>query len=152
MTFIRGPKDVPESNPPIPEEENAVLERVALKVIHWRMAVPAIVFLESAKPLNYIGAQVMVFFEPIVQSIFNFKDYEVFRTALERRENIENLLQKIEKYDAIMYEREKDIRRFIKSEKKNWTWYQKYLGIKRPRIVLPENLRQSPFESKGSQC
>ncbi len=146
MSFFKGSTELPDDKkPPIPEEEDALLEKVAVKVVQWRMGVPAILFLESVKPLNYIGAQTMVFFEPIVQSIFNFKDYNIFRTALERRENIENLLQKIEKYDAVLYQYEKELNKFIKAEKKKWRWHQRYLGIARPRIEFPPELRNSPF-------
>jgi ASC-1-like (ASCH) protein len=147
MSFFKGAAGGSDaSEPAIPEEENAVLEKVALKVIQWRMAVPAILTLESVKPLNYIGSQMMVFFEPIIQSIFNIKEYDTFRTALERRENIENLLQKIEKYDALMYQWEKDLRKFLRQEKKKWKWYQRYLGIAKPPVVYPENLRTPPFD------
>jgi hypothetical protein len=133
---------------PIPPEEDAVLEKVAKKVIQWHMAVPAILFLESVKPLNYIGAQAMVFFEPIVQSIFSIKDYDTFRAALERRENIENLLQKIEAHDAVAYKKEKLYKKKLKQERKKWKWYQRWLGIKQPRIEFtPEELEA--LESKG---
>ncbi|MEW5923198.1 MAG: hypothetical protein AB1746_04350 [Candidatus Zixiibacteriota bacterium] len=134
-----------ESKPPIPAEEDAVLEKVAKRIIMWRMAVPAILFLESARPLNYIGAQMMVFIEPMVQTVFSFKDYDTFRLAMERRENVENLLQKIEKYDAVLFEREKAIKKFMKAEKKNWKWYQRYLGLFRPKVQLPEELRAPLF-------
>jgi hypothetical protein len=134
-----GPKN------PIPAEEDAVLEKVAKKVISWRMAVPAILFLETVRPLNYIGAQVMVFFEPIVQTIFNIRDYDTFRIAMERRDNVENLLQKIEKYDAVLYQREKEIKKFLRAEKKNWKLYQRFLPLGRPKITLPEELRGPLF-------
>ncbi|MCK5125253.1 MAG: hypothetical protein KAR42_03265 [candidate division Zixibacteria bacterium] len=120
----------------IPADEDAILEKVAKKVVDRHMAVPAIIFLESVKPVNYIGAQAMVFFEPIVQSVFVIKDYDVFRRAMERRENMENLLQKIERYDAISYKKEKLYKKKLKEERKNWTWYQRYLGIKQPRIII----------------
>ncbi|UCD17975.1 MAG: hypothetical protein JSV44_03460 [Candidatus Zixiibacteriota bacterium] len=151
MSLFKGQVNQPEEDrPPIPEEENEVLEKVARKVVQWRMAVPAIIFLESVKPLNYIGSQVMVFFEPIVQSLFNFKYYDAFRAAMERRENVENLLQKIEKYDAEQYEWEKRVRKFMRAEKKKWRWYQRYLGIRRPKVVFPEELhRKSPGRIDG---
>lgn len=146
MSLFRGNVDpLDESKPPIPEEEDRVLEKIAKKVVMWRMTTPAIMFLESVKPLNYIGAQTMVFFEPIVQTIFSFKDYDTFRIAMERRENVENLLQKIEKHDAVLYEREKAIKKFMKAEKKNWKWYQRYLGLFKPRVQLPEELRGPLF-------
>ncbi len=140
MSLFRGmfssrPDNPPEKEP-IPPEEDAVLEKVAKKVVEWQMAVPAIMFLESVKPLNFIGAQAMVFFEPIIQSIFSIKDYNTFRIALERRENIENLLQKIEAQDAIAYKKEKLYKKKLKVERKKWKWYQRYLGIKRPRIEI----------------
>ncbi len=140
MSIFKSGAELPEEKPGIPPEEDAILEKVAKKVVSWRMAVPAIMFLESVKPLNYIGAQAMVFFEPIVQTVFNFRDYDIFRAALERRENIENLLQKIEKYDAVLYDREKAYKKFMRAEKKKWRWYQRYLGIARPKVVLPPEL------------
>lgn len=121
---------------PIPPEEDAVLEKVAQKVIQWHMSVPAIMFLESVKPLNFIGAQAMVFFEPLVQSIFSIKDYDTLRVALERRENIENLLQKIEAHDAVAHKKEKIYKKKLKEERKKWKWYQRWLGIKQPRIEI----------------
>lgn len=126
----------PPTSDPIPPEEAAVLEKVAKKVVEWKMTVPAILFLESVKPLNYIGAQAMVFFEPIVQAIFSIKDYDSFRIAMERRENVENLLQKIEALDAIAYKKEKLYKKKVKEECKKWKWYQRYLGIRQPHIEI----------------
>ncbi|MFH1700330.1 MAG: hypothetical protein ABIE07_07050 [Candidatus Zixiibacteriota bacterium] len=135
MFSSSGPDPAKDPNK-IPPNEDAVLEKVAEKVIQWRMAVPAIMFLESVKPLNYIGAQAMVFFQPIVQSVFTIKDYDDLRQALERRENIENLLQKIERLDAVSYRKEKLIKKKYKEQKKNWKWYQRWLGIAQPRIEI----------------
>jgi hypothetical protein len=59
---------------------------------------------------------------------------------------MENLLQKIEKYDAAMYDREKALKKFMKVEKKNWKWYQRYLGIAKPKIEYPEEFKKPLFE------
>jgi len=136
---------------PIPAEEDAILDKLAKKVVEWRMAVPAILFLESVKPLNYIGSQTMVFFEPIIQTIFNFRDYDTLRMAMERRENVENLLQKIEKHDAKLYERERALKKFMKVEKKKWKWYQRYLGVARPKVQLPEELSKPLFPKEKKE-
>jgi hypothetical protein len=87
--------------------EKELLDKLAKKVVHWKMTAPAIMALESVKPLNYIGSQAMVFFEPIVQTIFNLKDYDTVRQMLERRETIEMLLLRIEFFDAIAKRKEK---------------------------------------------
>src|SRR3990172_10976541 len=121
MGFFRGSMELPDPEKTnLPEEENAVLEKLAHKVVDRGMTIPAILFLESVKPLNYISAQAMVFFEPMVQSVFNFKDYDTMRIALEKRETLEILLVKIEKYDAVSLEREKRLKKFLKQEKKKW--------------------------------
>ena len=119
----------------LPEEE-AVLEKAAKKVVQWKMTVPAIIFLESVKPLNYIGSQALVFFEPIVQSVFSIKDYDTFRSALEKRESIEVLLHKIEALDAVAYRRDKLYKKKLKEQRRKWKWYQRYLGINQPRIEI----------------
>jgi hypothetical protein len=63
------------------------------------MTVPAILFLESVKPLSFVGSQALYFFEPMVRALFSVPEYERFAALLERRENIEVLLVKIETKD-----------------------------------------------------
>jgi len=145
MSFFKGNIDIPDpDNTSLPPEEAAVLDKLAKKAVERGMAVPAILFLESVKPLNFITSQVMVFFEPIIQTIFNFKDYNNLRTALERRESIEILLLKIEKYDAVSMDREKRIKKYMKQVKKDWNWYQRYLGIFTPKVKIPDEVLNPP--------
>ncbi len=148
MSIFRDAMKVPEQTP-LPEEELAVLEKVAKKVVEKSMTVPAIVFLESVKPLNFVGSQAMVFFEPIVQSLFNLKDYDTFRTALEKRQTLEILIQRIEAMDSVAQAREKRIKAFMKEEKKKWKWYQRYVGIFLPKVTIPDEVINPPNESKS---
>lgn len=117
-----GSKDNADPKQPYTEEELAILDKLAKKVVAWKMAVPAIMTLESVKPINYVSSQAMVFFEPIVQSIFNFKDYDTFRAMLERRETIEMLLLRVEHYDAIAARKEKLIKKLQKDYLKAQSW------------------------------
>jgi hypothetical protein len=148
----KGGAELPDpEKPPLPAEEMAVLEKVARKVVERRMAVPAIVFLESVKPLNFIGSQALVFFEPIVQTLFNFKDYNTFRQALEKRESIEIMLCRIEELDAVASQREKRIKKFMKAEKKNWKWYQRWLGIANTKVDIPEDVLNPPNDGASGK-
>ena len=104
------------------EEERALLDKVAKKVVEWKMAVPAIMTLESVKPLNFIGAQAMIFFEPIVQTLLNLKDYDTFRGMLERRESVEMLLLRIEHFDAIASRKDKLFKKLQKEYLKSKSW------------------------------
>ncbi len=103
--------------------EEEILRRMAAKVVEWKMTVPAILFLESVKPLNYIGAQAMVFFEPFVQTLFNLKDYDTFRVMMEKRENVERLLLKIEELDADALRREKAERAARRAARGRRRWW-----------------------------
>ncbi len=111
-------------------EQREVLEKVAKKVVHWRMAVPAIMALETAKPLSFIGSQAMVFFEPIVQTLFSIKHYDTFRELMENRDNVERLLLLIEKHDAELKVEEKKydkkLKLYLKQQtlgRRFWLWF-----------------------------
>ena len=108
--FVPGGDRRIEDKPPLSEREEQVMSRLAAKIVEWKMTVPAILFLESVKPLNFIGAQMMIFFEPFVQTLFNLRDYDTFREMMERRENVERLLLKIEELDAAALRKEKEAR------------------------------------------
>ncbi len=84
---------------PLPEHKE-VMDRFARKIIDWRMTAPAILFIESAKPLSFLGNQALIFFQPMVQSIFNFKTYDEVAEILEDRDNLEYLLSSIERLEA----------------------------------------------------
>ena len=143
-----SPEDLSDAEP-IPEDEERILEKVAARVVRWKMSVPAIIFLESVKPLNYIGSQTMVFFEPIVQSVFNFREYDTFRRAMERRENVERLLQKIEAADAVDAAWDREYRRRLKkARKESKSWWVK-LRLTNPVFELPprEDIPDKPAES-----
>lgn len=149
MSFFKDAMRVPEEGP-LPEDELAVLDKVAKKVVEKSMTVPAIVFLESVKPLNYVGSQTMVFFEPIVQSLFNLKDYDTLRSALEKRQTIEIMIQRIEAHDVVAQAREKRVKAFYREEKKKWKWYQRYLGIFPPKVKIPDEVLNPPEQPDQS--
>jgi len=117
--FSLGAKDK-EKEELTPQQEE-ILTKIAQKVVHWKMSVPAILFLESVKPLNYIGSQMMAFFEPFVQTLFSWKDYDEFRRMMEERGTIEKLLQKIEQLDTEAQAKEKALKQERKlKRKKEW--------------------------------
>jgi hypothetical protein len=87
------------------------MDRFARRIVDWRMTAPAILFLESAKPLSFLGNQALIFFQPIVQSIFNFKTYDEVTEILEDRENLEYLLCKVEALEAEFVKEKKEERK-----------------------------------------
>jgi hypothetical protein len=99
-----------EGERPLPEHKE-VMDRFARKIVDWRMTAPAILFLESAKPLSFLGNQALIFFQPIVQSIFNFKTYDEVAEILEDRDNLEYLLCRLEELEAERTREEREERK-----------------------------------------
>lgn len=63
------------------------------------MSVPAIVAIETAKPMSFVGNQLMVFLDPILALFVKIKDYDRMTALLEDRENLERLITAIERME-----------------------------------------------------
>lgn len=81
---------------PLTEADRELLRRLALAVVLRRMSTPALLFLQSVRPLNYVGSQAMVFLRPFLTPLFNQVDYDRLAAVLERREGIGALIEAIE--------------------------------------------------------
>ena len=76
--------------------DTALIRKLADFVIRRNMSVPAVMFLESVRPLNYVGSQAMVFFKPILSRFFTKVEYDKLAALLEKREVIDRLIKEIE--------------------------------------------------------
>lgn len=88
------------------DRKKELINKLARRVVEMRMATVAIVMLESAKPISFLGNQAMVFFQPFYRSFFSSPIYDEFTTLIEDRANIELLIQEIEKLEG-EYEQER---------------------------------------------
>lgn len=87
-------------------EREELIKKIADKVVSLRLTPVAIVLLESSKPLSFAFNQLLVFFQPIVTSIFSPVSYEKLILFFEDRNNIELLIKEIEKRED-EYDRER---------------------------------------------
>uniref|UniRef100_A0A832MJI6 Uncharacterized protein n=1 Tax=Eiseniibacteriota bacterium TaxID=2212470 RepID=A0A832MJI6_UNCEI len=76
--------------------DRALLERLAARIVALRLEVPALLALESSKPLALVAGQGMVFFEPLVQALFHVPEYERWAALVQRREALEALAALVE--------------------------------------------------------
>jgi hypothetical protein len=83
-------EDIPES------EQHALLEKVATWIVRRGLTTPAILFLETGKPLNFLGSQLLIGFSPFIQAIFKGNEYQKFALVLEKDANVELLIELIE--------------------------------------------------------
>jgi len=114
-------------------EERAIelIEKLSGFIAEKRMAAPAIMTIESLRPLARIGSQLMHFLAPFAEIIFNAKEYQEFAVLLENEEYVRFLIKRIDEIDVDMYRDERKekklkrkrrnnkIKKFFKIKKKN---------------------------------
>ena len=81
---------------PLSPEDRVLLERMAGWLAGRRLTVPAVLFLESVKPLHFVGSQMLVFFEPMVHAFTAGKEYTRFARLMEDSDALEAFLVMIE--------------------------------------------------------
>ncbi len=79
------------------DDDTVLIRKLADFVVRRDMSVPAVMFLESVRPLNFIGSQSMVFFKPILSRFFSRYEYDRIANILEKREVVDLLIREIEK-------------------------------------------------------
>ena len=72
----------------------------AEKIVQRGLSVPAIFLLESTKYISFIAGQTLIFFGPILTIFVKDKKYYDFIDLIEKKENIEMLIDQIEKNNA----------------------------------------------------
>ena len=82
------------------QRQREVLERFAREVARRRMTAPAIILFESFQPLSFLAGQALAFIQPLVSVILEAPDYDLFREAIEDRENVRWLVDRLEELEA----------------------------------------------------
>lgn len=77
-------------------EEAAVVDKVLESVVKRGLTTPAMLFLESSRPLNYIGAQALTFLGPMAEVVLPAGGYRLFTQFLERRGSIDYLCRRLQ--------------------------------------------------------
>ena len=87
----------------VPAEDGempAVLERFAASVVARGLEIPAMLLLETARPLSFLAGQGLFAVSPILKTIADSEEYEVLAEALEERRTVVQLISRIETLDA----------------------------------------------------
>ena len=80
-------------------EEIKLLEKLAAATRRKGLTVPAILFFESFRPMNFVGSQVMFFFRPLLSLIADTTTYEKYAEILSRRGSVDKFLEILEKLE-----------------------------------------------------
>jgi hypothetical protein len=82
------------------ESDEAFTSRLAARVVARGLTVPAILVLESSKPLSVVASQLLIALEPMVGLLVNTPDTLRLARLLAERGYIETLLVAIENREA----------------------------------------------------
>ena len=81
----------------ITEDDEILAKKVATFIVNRKLSAPAIMLLETGRPLNYIGSQFLVFLSPFISIIFsNSKEFDRFTQLIEKRDSIPCIIKHIE--------------------------------------------------------
>lgn len=142
MNIFGGDSNINIADPDfkaLPKEEMEVLEKAARWLVKWGAAGTMVGILvgESMRPTNFLVSQSMVFFEPMVNAIFDTRQYQIFYSALEKRDSVEVFLQMVEAYDAERVLEEKAVKVWYRYQKRKWTRSQRFIKFFRPGVEFP---------------
>ncbi len=79
-----------------PAELEDLKARIVRKVDERELGMPTAFLLESIKPISRIGSEALIIAEPLVDAVLGLRDYYTFRKMLENRDNLEDLIQRLE--------------------------------------------------------
>jgi hypothetical protein len=95
------------------------MDKIAKEIVQRQLAVPAIIFLETIKPLSFLGNQLLIFANPIVSLVVRTGNYYKFVRMIEDRENVEKLTVAIEEENALEVQRQQELKETRRKEKQN---------------------------------
>jgi len=91
-----SPRPAAERPPTLSQMDDQLLQELALKIERKALTAPALLWLESLRPVTFLGSQVMHFLNPFVRMLFDSDTFERLATILEDREHLERLLYHLE--------------------------------------------------------
>jgi len=83
----------------VSSEQEAAVDKVCRFIVRFGMTVPAILALESVRPLSYVGSQFMHVLSPSVGAMLSVPEWDSLAHLLEDRRGLEVILRRIEELD-----------------------------------------------------
>lgn len=79
------------------DADSLMLDELADAITRRHLATPALFFLESMRPLSFVGSQMMVFLRPMVSMVWtNPHRWDQLARVLEERGSVDELARRLE--------------------------------------------------------
>jgi len=97
VSWIRHAFAVDRPGPAEPTDaQRRLVDKVCVEIVRRRLTTPALIFLETSRPLNYLGAQAMHFLQPIATVVLDRDGYRSFTEFLEQRGSVDYFCNRIQ--------------------------------------------------------
>lgn len=91
-------------DPPGPAQPDSaqqpIVDALCVEIVRRRLTSPALIALEMSRPLNYVSAQVLHFFQPFLAAVADTAAYDHFTAFLQKRGSVDYLIARLEAADA----------------------------------------------------
>ena len=84
----------------VTEAQAAAVQKMARLIVRYSLTLPAIMALESMRPLAFVGSQFMHVMSPAATMLLPFAEWDEVATLLEDRRGVEYVITVIEETDA----------------------------------------------------
>lgn len=81
-------------------EAAAAVDRLARFIVRFGFTTPAILTLESLRPLSFVGSQIMHVLSPSITAFLTGPEWDAIAQLLEDRRGLDYLLERIETLDS----------------------------------------------------
>ena len=97
MNWLKHAFALDDGTPAEPtDDQRQAIDRILREILRRRLDVPAEMLLEACRPLNFVGAQLLRFFSPLMQAVLGIKGQIDFAEFLEKRKSVDYLLNRID--------------------------------------------------------
>ena len=97
MNWLKHAFALDDGTPAEPtSDQQQAIDRILREVLRRRLDVPAGMLLEACRPLNYVGAQALRFFSPLMQAVLGIQGQNDFAEFLEKRKSVDYLLSRLD--------------------------------------------------------
>ncbi|MEM2136691.1 MAG: hypothetical protein QXI93_01905 [Candidatus Methanomethylicia archaeon] len=114
-----------------PERRKELIDKIATEIVKRGLETPAIMLLETFKPLSFIGAELAVFYlYPYVKAITTSSLVDEVTAIFHDRSAVEELIKRIEELVEVEKEKEraakeakKKAKQMVKSDERKRKWW-----------------------------
>lgn len=77
------------------EQSEQLIEHLTQQISHWRLALPAILFLQIARPFSFIASQGLLLCQPLLGFVFDSPRIADYADLMADRTNIDRLVARL---------------------------------------------------------